>query len=45
MTPHFDSKDLNKKPDDQTASSRQRRIRVNFEVERIMVSMKYIFQI
>ena len=45
MTPHFDSKDLNKKPDDQTPSSRQRRIRVNFEVERIMVSMKYIFQI
>ena len=45
VAPHFDNKDVNKKPDNQTAetpSPRQRRIRVNIEVERIIVSMKCI---
>ena len=44
VVPHFNAKD-NKKPDNQTAetpSPRQRRIRVNIEVERITVSIKYI---
>ena len=40
VAPHFDTKDMNKKPDNQTVEtpSRQRRIRVNIEVERIIVS-------
>ena len=44
VAPHIDNKDMNKKPDNQTAEtpSRQRRIRVNIEVERIIVSMKCI---
>ena len=43
-TLHIGNKDMNKKPDTQTAEtpSRQRRIRVNIEVERIIVSMKCI---
>ena len=42
VAPHFDTK--GKKPDNQTAETpgRQRRIRVNIEVERIIVSMKCI---
>ena len=45
VTPHLDNKDVNKRPDNQTAetpSPRQRRIRVNIEVERIIVGMKCI---
>ena len=44
VAPHIDNKDTYKKPDNQTAEtpSRQRRIRVNIEVERIIVSMKCI---
>ena len=45
VAPHFDNKDENKNSDNQTAEtpgSRQRRIRVNIEVERIIVSMKCI---
>jgi len=46
MTPHSDSKDINKKPDNQiteTPTSRQRKIRVNIEIERIVVSIHFIF--
>ena len=41
---HVDNKVMSKKPDNQTAEtpSRQRRIRVNIEVERIIVSRKCI---
>jgi hypothetical protein len=46
VTPHFNNnKDMNKKPGNQTAettSPRQRRIRVNIEIERIIVSIKCI---
>ena len=44
VVPHIDNKDTNKKPDSQTAEtlSRQLRIRVNIEVERIIVGMKRI---
>jgi hypothetical protein len=44
VAPHLDTKDMNKKPDNQIAEtpSRQRRIRVNIEVERIIVSMECI---
>ena len=44
VAPHIDNKDMSKKPDNQTTEtpSRQRRIRVNIEVERIIVSMKCI---
>jgi hypothetical protein len=41
VAPHMDNKVINKKPGNQTAEtpSRQRRIRMNIEVERIIVSM------
>jgi hypothetical protein len=41
---HLDTKDMIKKPNNQIAEtpSRQRRVRVNIEVERIIVSMKCI---
>ena len=44
VVPHVDNIDMNKKPDNQAAEtpSRRRRIRVNIEVERIIVSMKCI---
>lgn len=43
---HFDSKDMNKKsdiPTTETPNSRQRKIRVNIEVERIMVNIQCTF--
>lgn len=45
VIPHFNNKDMNKNQDNQiaeTTSSRQRRIRVNIEIERIIVSIKCI---
>ena len=46
IIPHFDSKDMNKKsdiPTTETPNSRQRKIRVNIEVERIMVNIQCTF--
>ena len=45
IAPHLDNKDMDKKPDNEitdTPSARQRRIRVNIEVERITVSIECI---
>ena len=46
MPPQLDNTDMDKKPDNQTTetpSTRRRRVRVNIEVERIIVSIKRNF--